>query len=115
MFHGRFQCLNAYRKASCCDCDCICPQTVRFGTVPGTMAIGDIVTQIDGGNPNGAAGIITAINNLATMITVNLIDCTNPFNINGSPGTGTSTWVGTQFGPLDETCNNFFGWIRRQL
>ena len=96
MFHGRFQCLNAYRKSSCCDCTCEpCKQVISLFITPPDINIGDLITQTGGGNPNGATGTVVAIlltegGNQATF-EVETTSCDKPFNINGGPGTGNVT------------------------
>ena len=60
MFHGRFQCLNAYRKASCCDCTCEpCFQTLSNSDtgLTGNIPIGTQVTQ----SSTGASGTVTEV------------------------------------------------------
>ena len=75
MFNGRFQCLNAYRKSSCCDCACEpCFQTLsntQTGGLENLIHVGTQVTQLN----TGASGIITEIT--YTGIEVNLVTIRN--------------------------------------
>ena len=55
---GKQQCQNAYRKASCCDCDCICDQIIDNNTTGLSYIpqVGDKATQAF----SGASGIVTS-------------------------------------------------------
>ena len=118
MFNGRFQCLNAYRKSSCCDCACEpCFQTLsntQTGGLENLIHVGTQVTQLN----TGASGIITEIT--YTGIEVNLVtirndNCDILFQNNAQGGgivvPGPTEWtlfsvVATWGGRLAKNCNS---------
>ena len=85
MFHGRIQCLNAYRKSSCCDCACEpCSQLIRNGNTgvfEYAPQIGDNAVQTG----TGATGIVVSFTtgtgpaNDIDTVTIQATDCENLF------------------------------------
>ena len=87
---GKQHCQNAYRKASCCDCDCLfasCPQTIDFGTVITDFNVGDAVSQTSGGS-TASGTIISVTFPLFTRIIIRLDDCNNSFTVGGPASIG---------------------------
>ena len=81
IFHGRMQCLNAYRKSSCCDCTCEpCFQVLQntANNLP-TITVGSLVTQ-DITGASGTITHITYIGNTVNLVTVQNNGCQSQFD-----------------------------------
>ena len=115
IFHGRMQCLNAYRKSSCCDCTCEPCFQVLHNTHTGldNVPLGTQVTQ----SATGASGTVTEVTYSgiqANLITIENDDCTNPFTTDSAiVFVGIDTIPANLFtittssaGGLAENCNN---------
>ena len=118
MFHGRFQCLNAYRKSSCCDCACEpCFQTLsntQTGGLENLIHVGTQVTQLN----TGASGIITEITYAGTvvnLVTIQNDNCDILFQNNAQGGgivvPGPTEWtlfsiIASSGGGIAENCSS---------